>query len=144
MARARSLSERLFVSKQDLEGDQKDQTRWKVRTPTAREKEEILNAQQVTVGQGGKARTIHRMGSFQLEVLRMGLVGAENFLDEDGKHHDVPVLPRDRKPYPAEVRLMDEFISRIDPETQDELFTEIWGRVGLSEEERGNSDSRSG
>lgn len=112
-----------YVLRADRELPAEEQTVWKLRGLSHRERAQVEDN---LATQGGDGQLSFRIGSQRLEILKAGLLGFENFLDAEGR----PV-PFDRQGAAVHDRTLD----RIAEADATELANAITARNSLSEKE---------
>lgn len=126
----------VYISRDDRMQGTQEQTKWMLKPLTASERAQVEDVLVNYVP--GKDAMQLRTGSQIITVLRLGLVGVQNFIGADGK----PVEFK-RKNLGTEAapqwEVADEFIDLIAPALRRELANEITENASLSEADRGNS-----
>lgn len=104
-----------FIAKSDFKLPKEEQTTFKVKFLTALQQAEIRDQTYKAHGIGNKRSERFLTGTAELEAIRHGLVGWENFKDESGK--DVPFeTGKDKK---------DLMISYLPPDVRAEMSSFI-------------------
>lgn len=117
----------------DLPDDDPWKTVWHLRGLTINEEADVAN--RLFGGEMGTTDLKVQTGSYQLKVLRLGLVGWSNFCEEGPEGQPVPVAFDKTRATNGHVK--DDLLDRIDPGWRTELVNAITSR-GKVEPEEGN------
>lgn len=119
MALALSINKTEYILKSDKDLDKKEQTLFFIKPLTARQFATVQDAMKISGDD--KRFSIDNIGTYTLDILQMGLVGWDNFLDIEGK----PVKWNEKN--------MDKNIDRIPADARFELSTQVMDSSNLKE-----------
>lgn len=119
-----------YILKDQEKDSQEDQIIWKVKYLSVSDSAKITDMIYSARGFGKKREEVLKAGTQQLQILRLGLVGWENFKYDDGKEVEWEPVPTGGNLQQI-ARIMDRNLDKVPPEVRDELADHIRGSSTL-------------